>query len=42
MAIFNRNKYCKEITEELLKHKADPNIKNNEGYCPIHIAIKKG
>lgn len=40
---FSKN-ICKstQIAVLLLAHKANPNALNNEGWCPLHIAAKKG
>ncbi|KAL4503288.1 hypothetical protein ABPG72_000894 [Tetrahymena utriculariae] len=43
MTIFHRDKsYSSKICDLLLQFRADPNIKNKDGWAPIHLVARRG
>jgi ankyrin repeat protein len=42
MAMFDSDvKVREQICRLILQYDADPNIKNKDGWSPIHLAVKK-
>ena len=41
-AAYNKDiKFAEKICNLLLEYNADPNLKNNDGWTPLHLAIKR-